>query len=290
VLRVLVAGTLVLVTLGSIGLLAASAMVQRSPDWWRQVNPADPRTIQSGQNVENGLTTLFHQERPAVMAGGVAATDGETGKADTGLEDAPEPGRAVSAEWGFAIKAADANAWLNTRLPAWITRREDLSAWPDEIRQIQVDFRDGVVHIGVEVEAVEGVVRVLSADVRPEVREDGSLWLPAELVRVGALPLPAGVVLRTAREQANELVPVSIRQTSDADVLWEAFLGHAPVARQPVVRLADGRRIRILGLRAQHGVLEVRCRTEWEAGEGGDAPAGAGTGLHGELAEESVPR
>ena len=259
--KAVIAATLCLVMLGSAVLLAASAMVQRSPDWWRRVDPSDAATIQSGQNVENGLTTLFHQERAAearpVMTSRAGGTVGESGDAS----------RVASGEWRFAIKAVDANAWLNTRLPAWLTRREDLSAWPQEIRQIQVDFSDGLIHIGVEVEATPGFVRVLSADVRPEVRADGSLWAPAELVRIGTLPLPAGVVLRTARQQANDLVPVSIRDTADADVLWEAFLGSAAVAREPVVRLADGRRIRILGLRAQNGVLEVRCRTEWEVGD-----------------------
>lgn len=256
--KAVIAGTLCLVLLGSTVLLAASAMVQRSPDWWRRVDAADPATIQSGQNVENGLTTLFHQER-ATQETLVVAPPGHGG--GDGLD------RVFSEEWRFSIKAVDANAWLNTRLPAWLTRREDLSAWPQEIRQIQVDFSDGLIHVGVEVEATPGFVRVLSADVRPQVREDGSLWAPAELVRIGTLPLPASVVLRTARQQANDLVPVSVRDTADADVLWEAFLGSAAVAREPVVRLADGRRIRILGLRAQHGVLEVRCRTEWEAGE-----------------------
>lgn len=247
--RGVVLATLALVALLSIAGLAATAMMKRSPSWWRQVDAADPRTIRDAQDVENGLTTLFHLERP--------------GDADPG-----EPGRAVSEEWRFAIRAVDANAWLNTRLPAWLTRREDLSAWPDEIQQIQVDFRDGRIRLGVELDGA-GAVRVLSADVHPELREDGSLWLPAELVRIGTLPLPAGLILRGARRQADGLVPVSIRDTADSDVLWEAFLGRAAVARSPTVRLPDGRRVRILGLRAQHGVLEVRCRTEWDLGARG---------------------
>lgn len=244
--RGIVTGALLLVLLVSGVLLAASAMVQRSPNWWRRVDAADPRTIQSAQDVENGLTTLFHMDREPDAAAGFE-------------------GRPVSEEWRFAIRAVDANAWLNTRLPAWLTRREDLSAWPDEIGQIQVDFNDGIIHVGVEVEASPGIVRILSADVRPQVREDGSLWLPAELVRVGTLPLPAGAVLRTARRQANAMVPVSIRQTADADLLWKAFLGEGAVAVNPTVRLPDGRRVRILGLRAHRGTLEVRCRTEWAA-------------------------
>lgn len=228
-------------------------MMQRSPSWWRAVNTTDPRTIQSAQAVENGLTTLFHQER-APAAAAPATTD-------------PRPlhslTRVASDEWRFTLRATDANAWLNTRLPAWITRREDLSAWPKEIEQIQVDFHDGMISIGAQVRAA-GVVRVLSADVVPEIRPDGSLWLPARAVRVGTLPLPTGVVLRGARQQANDMVPVSIRDTADSDLLWRAFLGDAALAQSPTVRLPDGRRVRILNLRSHNGILEITCRTEWE--------------------------
>lgn len=246
--RGLVVCTLLLIAGLTVALLAAGAMMQKSPPWWRRVDAQNIQTVQSAQQVENGLTTLFHMER-------------------AGRPDPAHPGRRISDEWRFAVRAVDANAWLNTRLPAWLTRREDLSAWPEEVRQIQVEFRDGRISVGVELHAA-GVVRVLSADVRPEVRPDGSLWLPAEAVRVGRLPLPTALVLRGARREADAMVPVSIRQTADSDLLWRAFLGDAAVATVPTVRLPDGRRVRILGLRAQHGVLEVRCRTEWEAGTG----------------------
>jgi len=253
--RRVVLGTLLLIALLTIGLLAASAMMQRSPAWWRRVDTADPRTLRSAQAVENGLTTLFHQERDAKP------------RLDrsTPIAQAPIPtSRIASEDWRFTLRAADANAWLNTRLPAWITRREDLSAWPKEIEQIQVDFHDGMISIGAQVRAA-GVLRVLSADVIPQIRPDGSLWLPARAVRVGTLPLPTGVVLRGARQQANDMVPVSIRDTADSDLLWRAFLGDAALAQNPTIRLPDGRRVRILNLRSQHGVLEVTCRTEWDA-------------------------
>lgn len=249
--RSVVAASLVLIALTTLACLAAAAMMQRSPPWWRRVTPADARTIQTATDVENGITTLFHQERP-------------------GEPDASDPAVVISEEWRFTLRAEDANAWLNVRLPAWLTRREELSAWPHEIRQVQVDFRKGAISLGVEVWS-QGSSRILSADVRPEIRQDGSLWLPASLVRIGTLPLPAGVVLSGARSRADKLVPVSVRESADSDVLWRAFLGDAAIADAPAVRLPDGRRVRILGLRAHTGVLEVRCRTEW------DAPAAART-------------
>lgn len=235
---------LLLIALLTVGGFAATAMMRRSPAWWRAVDVRDPETLVAARDVEDGLTTLFHMDRqasPSPALGGSIASD----------------------EWRFTVRASDANAWLNTRLPAWLTRAEDLSTWPEEVRQLQVDFRNGTIWLGVELE-VGGMVRVLSAEVEPVVREDGSLWLPARVIRIGTLPLPAGAVLSTAKDRADEMVPASIRRQADTDLLWNAFLGRSAVALEPAIRLPDGRRVRILGLRASGGTLEVRCRTEWD--------------------------
>ncbi|MCA9287833.1 MAG: hypothetical protein KDA05_04565 [Phycisphaerales bacterium] len=235
---------LLLIALLTVGGFAATAMMRRSPAWWRAVDVRDPETLVAARDVEDGLTTLFHMDRRA--------------------SPSPANGQPLASdEWRFTVRAGDANAWLNTRLPAWLTRSEDLSSWPDEVRQLQVDFRNGTIWLGVELD-VGGMVRVLSAEVHPEVREDGSLWLPARVIRIGTLPLPAGAVLSTAKGRADDLVPASIRRQADTNLLWNAFLGRSAVALEPAIRLPDGRRVRILGLRASGGVLEVRCRTEWE--------------------------
>ena len=43
-----------------------------------------------------------------------------------------------------------------------------------------------------------------------------------------------------------------------------ALTGEAPLFLEPVVELSGGRRVRLLGVRARQGYLEITCRTEHE--------------------------
>jgi hypothetical protein len=48
-----------------------------------------------------------------------------------------------------------------------------------------------------------------------------------------------------------------------ADGAWgEILVGERALMEQPVIDLADGRLVRLLGIRCVAGRLEVRCRTE----------------------------
>lgn len=230
-------GGLFLAGAGCGALLLSLWLSRTAPAWWRSVSPEDPRTIQRAEAVEQGVMNHAAMQRPAPAPG--------------------EPGTV----WTVALSAADANAWLNVRLPKWLANREEPVPWPAELDELQVEFEGGAVHVGARVRA-SGSQRVLSATLVPRVEPDGSLWVPARAVSVGRLAVPAGWVLGEARARARARVPEALRQMPEAAAMFLAFEGRAPLVSNAVLRLGDGRRVRLLDLRARDGRLEITCRTE----------------------------
>ena len=123
---------------------------------------------------ENGLVNVMYEVRP----------------------DAAEP-------WSVGLRAADANAWLNTRLGQWLRNRDERFVWPAQVRNVQVEFDRGLVQVGVEYVSDERP-QVISATLRPEFHEDGSLWVRAESVSIGRLPLPADWILGQAIDTGHQ--------------------------------------------------------------------------------------
>ncbi len=238
----LIAGACVLV-------LAGWAMVRGSPTWWRQIDPDDPRTIAWAETVHRAV--------------GQHLTERRTGDQAHAASYVPESGgsRWQSEPWRVSLEPQDANAWLNVELPRWLNATGDGTGWPKAFSQLQVEFRDGHLYIGVRVEA-DGRSQVLSASLRPEVREDGSLWVPADWVHVGRLPVPAAWVLGEAEQRLPDLVPDELRRLPETRAMLRAFAGEHAIVQEPVVRLPDDRYVRLLSIRSRNGRLEVTCRTE----------------------------
>jgi hypothetical protein len=111
----------------------------------------------------------------------------------------------------------------------------------------------------------DGSTRVLAASVRPEFRADGALWLPGSSVSVGRLSMPASWVVsdraRASGPAAGAVVPDELARLPKAKDLMDALAGRRPAMRSPVLRIGDGRRVRLLGLRAEDGALYVTCQT-----------------------------
>ena len=236
--RRLVAAGLALAALCGAGAASAVGLAASRPGWWREISPNDPGALLRARAVENGTVTLLTQAR--------------------GNE-----------AWTVRLADTDAAAWLACRLSEWATSQGRLAAWPAELSQVQVLFEDGAVLVSAEVRLREGGTRVFSARLRPTVDAAGALWLRASSVGVGRLRLPAGLMLAEGPEGApgrwlrpdRALADGLPGGVSGRDVT-RVLLGDVPLARLPALRLADGRRVRVLGVRVVPGFLELTCRTE----------------------------
>lgn len=231
-----------LVALGACGMALAVTLADQAPIWWRPVHAADPATVALGVAVENGAGNALYEVRPG----------------DDAIAD-----RYQSEQWTVSVSAPEANAWLNARLPGWLTSQWDESIWPSEISEMQVEFRDGAIAVGARI-TVAGRPRYLTATIVPQIREDGSLWLPARWVSVGRLALPGEWVIDHADRRRDQFIPDDLRDLPETAALFRAFTGEAPLAADAVVTLGDGRVVRLLAMRPHGGRLELICRTERE--------------------------
>ncbi|MCC6320678.1 MAG: hypothetical protein IT438_04485 [Phycisphaerales bacterium] len=251
--RLLVAAVFIVIALLTAGALVALALTQERPTWWRQIDPASPDTLSVAHAVENGMATALTQVRPEAPA-------------------AP----AGSEPWKVFITTDQANAWLSARLRGWL---EDQAAregagvgggrgvkWPAEVGTPQVSFERGIIRIGAMVErsTTSGGPRLqaLSAVLRPDVRADGSFWCTASSVSIGRLPVPASWVLKPRASGLSSPAATSQSVPSQFSRVMDALAGRGPLLGSAIIRLADGRRVRILELDPQPGRLVITCRTE----------------------------
>lgn len=231
----------VLIVLGGV---AAWQLIGQRPLWWRSVNAADPATIDRAKSVENMVINEVYQRRAADP-----------------VYQPTEEGSWRSERWVIRIPVTEANAWLNARLPKWMANQHDPVRLPSELEGLRVEFQEGVILVGAQVRA-GGQTRIFTATLEPELAPDGSLWLPARWVHVGRLPVPVPVLLRSVGAVIRRMIPPSVLALPETEAMARAFAGEQPVVERPVLRLEDGRRVRVLAVRPRDGVLEITCQTE----------------------------
>ncbi|MCW5776447.1 MAG: hypothetical protein KIS87_08425 [Phycisphaeraceae bacterium] len=221
----------------------AIVLSNRPPAWWADIDPHDSRQVILAEDLENAVGTHLHLARE---------TDPSLGEGE----------RWRSEPWRVAMRSDDANAWLNTRLEAWLESLSNGAASiPDEVRHVRVVFDRGRIRVGALID--DGRTRrVLSATLRPELRADGSLWVSAESVGIGRLSLPPDWTLGSDGPPDARVVPASLWNKPAARDLVEAVRGRRPLLDEPVIELLDGRSVRLLSIAARDGRLEVECRTE----------------------------
>ncbi|MBY0312237.1 MAG: hypothetical protein K2W85_09215 [Phycisphaerales bacterium] len=233
---------LTLAGVAGVGMIAAAGallMSRQTPIWWRAIDVRDPVIIATAARVENGATTQLTMIR---------AADQET---------------RASPPWTIALKATDASAWLATRLRPWLESQPGtLTSWPKGLEQVQVEFEGGAIIVGARVRDARGE-RLVSASVRPQLRDDGALWMPAAWVTLGRLNLPPSWVLPSGDAMAKKSASDRDKFAGLPEVreLWAALGGDRPAMNQAIVKIGDGRRVKILDLRAEGGVLYVTCQT-----------------------------
>lgn len=274
--RVLLAAGFVVVAVITCGLLIGLALTQEPPRWWGTVNTADPKTIATAEAVENGMATALTQIRPVAQAPAQGAKP--TGAVpSTVMPNGP-------GEWKVFITNDQANAWLNVRLKKWLadqTAQGNIQfTWPEQVGELRVNFDGGLIAVGARVytglggqaadapnPADRGKAQTLAAELRPEFKPDGSLWMTAERINIGRLPVPASWVLgsggqtREGRERIGE-VSSELASLPQTDKVLKAFSGAGPVLTRPIIRLADGRRVRLVAIEPDDGKLVITCRTE----------------------------
>jgi len=238
-------GVFVLIVVGTTVGLVALALSQERPSWWISVNPNDPAVREIAERLENAVVTHLTQARAA---------------GDDGDPDAP---------WTVRISAEHVNAWLNARLPKWMENREDVNfEWPESLQELQIDFQDGLIHVGAKVSAAKRVEpdtrsgNYFSAAIAPQFKPDGSLWMPARWVALGKLRVPASWMLSEPDEvAAADRVPDEIADLAETKQVLSAFAGRQAAMTNPTIKLGDGRRVRILAMTAADGKLAITCQT-----------------------------
>lgn len=228
---------IIVVTVG----LIMFALTRAAPSWWTQVNASDPRVIQKAEQLENGVASVLSSPRPPNKSG-----------------DPRDP-------WTVRLTATDANAWLNARLRKWLNSQEQMNfRWPEQVAELRVDFQDSRIYIGAKV-MQKGAAQVFTATLVPTFHKDGSLWMLAEDVSLGRLAIPAEWVLAdddgTHAATHTERVSEEIAKLPQTKQVLAAFAGKGPVMTNPIIKLADGRRVRLLGLEAKDGGLLITCQT-----------------------------
>lgn len=259
--RIAVAAGFIVTAIGAACILIGLALTQEDPRWWQAVDPTNPATIETAERVENGIASALTQVR--------SASSGRVGDA------AADP----AAPWKVFITTEQANAWLTVRLRRWLADQAEQGAmnfrWPPQVSDVQVDFTGGRINIGARVLANRsradapspgrrGRPQTFAAALRPEFRPDGSLWLVAERVQIGRLSLPAGWVLGSsggAQERVGE-VSGELADLPQTQQVLAAMKGERAVLKRPVIKLADGRRVRLLAIEPIDGRVVVTCQTE----------------------------
>lgn len=259
--RRVIGGAFVVAVVGGALTLVGIALSQEAPAWWSVIDARDPEVLAAAQRVENGAATQLTKIR----------------------QQSDEIADGSSAPWTVALKASDANAWLATRLGKWLENQEaeaggkrPVFKWPRELGQVQVRFEGGVIGVGASVRATGKAstdqgedVQVLTASIRPELRADGSLWMPAGWVSLGRLSVPAAWMLPSSLPAedkkhvsvAKANVPETLRDLPQTRDMLAVFSGEMPAMKRPVIRIGDGRRVELLRLEPRDGVLLITCRT-----------------------------
>lgn len=245
----------------AIGVIVVVLMARQTPAWFQPpANPNDPQVMAMARRVENSIATVLTRIRtPDALA-------------------ANQPASLSPDRWAIALSAADANAWLSARLPRWMeTEYDPPLAWPKEVSAIQVAFENGRIYAGARLTGSganeEG--RVLTATIEPTFDGEGALWTPARTIGIGRMRVPAAMILSagagtgpsTSHDEQGAGRHVSSGKPDDlADLpqtrrVLAAFAGRVPTLRNPVLKIGDGRKIKIVAIDAKDGRLIVTFET-----------------------------
>ncbi len=255
--RVRIAWAFTLAACGVVGVaLMFMTLAESEPRWWSGASLRSIEMADLARRVENGAITHITADHQGASGGAV--------------------------EWPVKLTDDGANAWLNLRLPVWLPRMtaesfEDVYdrrgalverrpvggiGWPESVDEVRVAFVDGRFRIGARVRTAADRSQVFGATLAPEVRDDGSLWMRATGVSVGRVGLPAGLVLGSDGGRLRDHLPAALIDSAEGEAIFSKLAGEAPMFEDAVIKLGDGRRVRLLSLEVQNDSLVAWFRTE----------------------------
>jgi len=253
ILRSAVAALILIITAVFAGIMLA----RTPPSWWRIIDANSKPVQEAAQRVENGAATQLTRIR----------------KSDPGGAGNP----ADSKPWTIKLTAADANAWLAARLRPWLESQEGAAfRWPADLDRVQVDFDAGRINLGASVRSPgRSGPEIFTASLLPEFRSDGGLWLPAQSVSIGRLSMPvswmisdstlkkaaAATTAAAPKAAPQPAVPDSVTSLPQTRDLLAALADQRPMMQSPIIKIGDGRRVRILKLDPRDGALYITCQT-----------------------------
>ncbi|MDX2130735.1 MAG: hypothetical protein SFY69_01625 [Planctomycetota bacterium] len=205
--------------------LALFLAVRAAPAWWEQANPG-AYAGELGTQFENACVSQITAVRPAAAAS---------------APDAPYR----SEVWRVSLSERDLSAWASERLRPWLESNDPAFRWPDGLGGVRVDVRDGFIRIGAPVGDDAAIVTL---DCEVFVDDAGGLRVRVVGARAGALPVPVGLALARAGAMPADV----------ADMLR----GERPLLPEAVIPADGARSVRLLGVRAREGALEIEARTE----------------------------
>lgn len=221
----LITVTLLLIASITIAVLTAIALARDTPSWWRDANLNTPQAQDLARRVEIAIVEHVHKPRTNTEA------------------------------WRVSVNVEQANAWLNTKLPAWVESR-DLE-WPDKVTQVQADFNDGVITLGARLNK-DVASQIVAASFQLEVRDDGALWIKQPRARAGRLDLPNGWTVARLREW----LPPELAESEAMNQVLLALAGEAPLFEQARLKLGDGRIVRTIRITSSDDQLLIESITE----------------------------
>jgi hypothetical protein len=196
----------------------------QKPAWVVELDAKSPALQRLAADVENGLTTLM-----------------------------TEP-RVLEKPWSMVLRQDAAGAWLACRLRAWVEHQFGDGAWPGAVRSVQCTIESGTVSLSfLGPKGERG--RVSSVTFTPTVDAEGRLWLKGLGFRAGLLPVPRSTVI-------SAMTGAGGADDGPMKELMSVLAGENAWSKPMVVNLADGRRVRVLSLTCEEGLLIVRCVTE----------------------------
>jgi hypothetical protein len=80
--------------------------------------------------------------------------------------------------------------------------------------------------------------------------------LPASDFAIGKLSVPSSFAESVVRSS----LPASASKSEGTTKVFDALAGKAPISANPVLKLSDGRRVKVVGIRSEAGRLLVTCK------------------------------
>lgn len=151
--------------------------------------------------------------------------------------------------------------WITAALPGWLASQTPPIVLPAEVDDLQVRFTSSGITLGARI-STGFRAQAVSARIGVDVRPDGSLWIPVRSLTLGRLPVPASLLIEQFGGQSPRNPGDNRANAATGGLNIVAMLqGDAPAVQQAQIRLADGRRVRVLRIEPRDGEVWITLQT-----------------------------